>query len=295
MNIIFEDVSDEYLEHYGVRGMKWGVRKQPSRATSSKARKTRSKGASLVVNNLGNKVKLSAIQTKNKAGAALAKKKEINTENKLVKQAKKDPSKLTNEELQRVSQRMALANKAQSDATSSNTYNTSKRAAKKAAKNSDKLSDAELQYRTNRARQEQNLKQLTDSNYKKEHKIAKAVGKTTLNVATNALSGGMKYGINTVLQNAGLEALGSAMTGIKPKQDKKKGDYTYDDIKDIIDRANSRNLSGISQKDLDAASEWVDSYSTTYKKSTSTLDDIKTSKASHTEKTAGTSKAKHAK
>lgn len=243
---------EEYLEHYGVQGMKWGVRKEAPKGAVRKAKNASTKGASIVMRNISKRIS----STGKDISAAVKRNKELRRDKKLIETAKKDPSKLTDAELDRVAKRVKNLDAAKaaldsSKAVNNEKYDTSKKAAKKAAKNSDKLSDAELQYRLDRTRKENELKGNTSKAYTKEHKVAKAVGETSLRVATGALEGTLKWGVSRALHNAGLGDLASVATGIKPE----KHERTAKDLNDLVDRAN-KDPRSLNQEELNTAKRY---------------------------------------
>lgn len=189
-------MQDYYLAHHGVKGMKWGIRKDKSSSGSSAVKKVIASGASKA-----------ATAAKDK----IADKREVSRANRLVKIASKNPSKLTESEMEYVNKRIKLENQVKSNIESSkNDSKTPKsqreatKQAKKAAKNSGVLSEKELNDRVNRLQKEKQLKQLTAEVTSPGRTAVKQVMVDGGSIALkSAASKATTYAINKALTGAG--------------------------------------------------------------------------------------------
>lgn len=209
-------MSNEYLIHHGVKGMKWGVRKDRKTSIATSAKKVISGAAK-------------------KAGSAASEKiserSEIRKTQKLINTAAKNPSKLTEEQLKFVEKRIQAEQKAQKAASGRELPSSMREAKKeslKASKNRSIISDEELNYRISRLEKEQKLKSLTNENVRPGRTAAKKIladtAKSVLITSTSKALGVSAnkmatYAVNKALNKAGFDGADyvADLKGYKPK------------------------------------------------------------------------------
>lgn len=216
-------MQEYYLVHHGVKGMKWGVRKDRSSSGSSKVKKAIKSGATKAVS---------------VAKGKIADKKEVSRANRLVKMASKDPSKLTESEMEYVNRRVKLENQVRANVESSKSDSNRprnqrevNRELKKTAKNSGLLTDKEVNDRVARLQKEKQLRQLTDEMVSPgKTKVKQVLSEGGSIALKSAASKATTYAINKTLTAAGfpgvdfIAKVDSKKTQNKESEESKKKD-----------------------------------------------------------------------
>lgn len=237
MNTTFESNSD-YLIHYGVKGMKWGIRKERPTSNSyygSNNYESNYSPASRAASSAAvNRSRIDSIKDRIRANRAMKQQKKFEkNEAKRMEVARKNPSKLKTSELDPVINRMKKELEVKQLNQQLKEYDRFNRT-KKPKKTNDpkKMTPEQLQDRISRLETEKKFRDLSKPEKSQGRRVVESVlrdsGKTIL---TTAAIGAGTYALHYALQKKGgsksgvdYQALANQMAPLKSPGDKKKKD-----------------------------------------------------------------------